>query len=366
MREIKKVKYLMKRQVNYLSGTMSPARQDDELESISWVVNYYKENEVNELVVQPKFMGSRVQVYLTDDPFVVTRKGSVKKLDYDYNPIRNKLESYFGPLEFAILDAELLPWSYLAKGLIEREFLGISEMMRRELYILEKNGLMGQIQGLAAKFDNLGEVDKTQFIEEHGHHTWRAYLAYKRLQNEFIPLDVQLDNLDKYEAQVKYYQDGPLEIKPFNILKIKQGAETVFPLNNFMAYNLLNDIPCVVTNHTQAVEEYYDVMVKTGYEGIVIKPLQITYDQIPYFKVRNPEYLRIIYGPNYLEPNYYNKLKKRKRIGWKMRNSVKDWQRGWDMLQIPNDEVPKSEKMFNLMLSHLTSEQKAKGVDPRL
>ena len=117
----------------------------------------------------------------------------------------------------------------------------------------------------------------------------------------------------------------------------------------------------------EVAESFFkDLVINYRYEGVVVKPLEVRFDVIPYFKVRNKEYLRIVYGPNYTEPNVYAKLLERKKIGYKMKLSMRDFLRGWEMLKIPHNEVSGSEEMFRLFTAHLISEGAAVGVDPRL
>lgn len=55
--------------VSYITPTMSPAdRLDNELESIEAALNYYKNKGVNEIVIQPKAMGSNVTMTIRKVP----------------------------------------------------------------------------------------------------------------------------------------------------------------------------------------------------------------------------------------------------------------------------------------------------------
>ena len=61
---------------------------------------------------------------------------------------------------------------------------------------------------------------------------------------------------------------------------------------------------------------WWEKLVESGGEGIVVKPLQFLSNfegkpVQPAIKCRGPEYLRIIYGPEYLEPTNLNRLRSR-------------------------------------------------------
>jgi hypothetical protein len=80
-KERKRLFHLVKNQVQYLSGTMAPAAADKEkndLESLEKALDYYRQQEVDQVVLEPKYMGSRANVYLFDkleDCYAISRKG---------------------------------------------------------------------------------------------------------------------------------------------------------------------------------------------------------------------------------------------------------------------------------------------------
>lgn len=67
---------------------------------------------------------------------------------------------------------------------------------------------------------------------------------------------------------------------------------------------------------SNAAIEWWEQMTSTGGEGMVVKPREfITRDRRgliqPAVKCRGPEYLRIIYGPEYLAPENLDRLRRR-------------------------------------------------------
>lgn len=64
---------------SFIAGTMSPSKSTQtELEPLSQALAYFKSKGIGKVVLQPKFMGSRVQFYLHSDKsqdFLITRSG---------------------------------------------------------------------------------------------------------------------------------------------------------------------------------------------------------------------------------------------------------------------------------------------------
>jgi hypothetical protein len=70
------------------------------------------------------------------------------------------------------------------------------------------------------------------------------------------------------------------------------------------------------TNAVEECTQWWETLVSGGSEGMVVKPLQfVAVGQHgllqPAIKCRGPEYLRIIYGPEYSRPLYLNSLRRR-------------------------------------------------------
>ena len=68
-------------------------------------------------------------------------------------------------------------------------------------------------------------------------------------------------------------------------------------------------------------------------EGVVVKSLQAT--EIPYLKVRNEQYLTLVYGPHFREPSVYSVMVQKKNIHHKLKQSEIEWKLGKKMLCIP-------------------------------
>lgn len=293
----------------FLSPTMAPvdynSKYPDVLEHPATALAYYHARGVRDLVVQPKWMGSRAHVLAFRTPeiaacagfdaqVVVTSRGGYPFFDKDQ--LAEVAPRMLADLswrignstqDFVAFDAEALPWVYKAEGLIRDEF---------------------RKPGEAAKL-------------------------FHALQGE-VPLEVDL-----YLATLENFaQDQPLELRLFGLLAYGMitdmgwFASLVLPtlmlsqteqaqlLRRLLAPDarILKVTPTIPINSTYGVKqvtEYWEEICAAGGEGVVIKPndpTQLLPDGAPMqpaLKVRGREYLRIIYGMNYLKPENFGLLR---------------------------------------------------------
>lgn len=343
--------------IKFISGTMSPANKfGDTLESMDWALDYYSKF-TDTVCIQVKQMGSRANVYLYDDPdkcFVVSRNGYIPKLDLNKEYIRliERFREDFDTLdrEMFILDAELMPWSALGKGLIDDTF--------KPHYILAS--LDNVDVPLNFEMESIGNKD--EYIAKHGHHNYNTALGLRELKKFVVGQDVAQSYLDKYNKSLSNFtSDCEPYLKPFSILyhKNKDGTEYVYKeeQNSTLYYKVNDDICWVMpVTHKEVAHSVFDTVCSLGYEGVVVKPDRVYIkDCAPYLKVRSPEYLRLTYGPDYNEPTKYDKLMYRKQVGRKLGKSINEFELGMRMLT--GDESA----MIEFILK-----DKEQGIDPRL
>jgi len=94
-------------------------------------------------------------------------------------------------------------------------------------------------------------------------------------------------------------------------------------------------------------------------EGVVIKPLDGPADVAPYMKVRNENYLTLVYGYDY--KRRYEPLCRQKRVGGKLKVSIKEHDLALAMLSADNG--PALTELIVKMIAQLNEE---KTLDPRL
>lgn len=318
----RKINYFLNSGVRFISGTMSPSPvYKNQLESIEGALNLFKDKDIHDLMIQPKHMGNRCQVYISPDSYLFTsRKGFPIK--YDLSHLKDKLQvliEQIGASEI-ILDGELMPWSVLGQGLIEEYDTSI-KIMKRVNEILEEIDSDHLHEGLYGYNTDLEEMERT---------------------------------LALYSSQEKAYY------KPFSILRMTKSGVISYPEWEWSIdsiWNALGNSNGLYTNVNELskIKNYMDSL--TDLEGIVIKPMKPEDRlKIPYIKVRNEEYLRLVYGPSYLEEDNYKSLVNSKKIDNKLRLSINQYRLGKDMLKDP----------YKNMVKMLGTFEKEESLDPRL
>ena len=301
----------------FISGTMSPSRSTrEELEPIKSAIQYFHTEGVEKVIIQPKYMGSRLQVYLHRDrtlDFAVTRSGTkagnIKVLETVYDHWHNILDSQEFWEDCLVLDGELLPWSAIGKELIDKDFLQYGKSIQNELSTLNNDPVF------------------SQFAEQIG-------LDAKAHKKE---IDIFMEQLELYG------NEHPVYYNPFSILSVdgknytKENQLNIFthllPKEPYMVLNL-NDV-----NAVEQAESFFESLTtlsmtgdsKFAHEGVVIKPLVYKEGVAPYMKVRNEQYLHLIYGYDYKFD--YQKMVDKKRIGKKLKLSIDEFEIGMKMLE---------------------------------
>lgn len=379
----RRIEWMVRNGVNFVSGTMSPAdKKDNVLEGLEAAYDYFRSNGVEKVVLQTKYMGSRAQIYLFDNVekcYGVSRNGYRirdevnEQMKPEYARLIERFRDEFhNDLVLRILDAELLPWSVLGRGLIEKDFYGAWEVEKAELEFLQ--GVNFNFSDWETKFEGFDRISKEEVVREHGHHIWETFLAWQQLRT-IDSLEVQLDDLVTFKEQIDLYgRDGPVEIKPFAILKdmTNQGEKLYLGESNYEVWEKVNDDKCLLVDLSDpesvlaGYRFYQNLTIQLGFEGVVVKPEVISLEGVPYLKVRNEEYLTLPYGPNYLNVIKYARLLANKNIYGKIRASIREWRHGWEMLAVPYNKLEESKELRELFLYHIDEEVQVQKLDPRL
>lgn len=381
-----KVKKMMANGVCFMAGTTAPTEADipnNELEGVAKAIDYFHEKGVAELHIEPKYMGSNVQLYLYKDLSqckAFSRNGFLIKKD-----LTNVFQEHLWILDEldadeAIIQVELMPWSFMAGKLIDVQFKMLTTCVKKEISFIEENGFEKVMQ------DALQEPQYLEFLKdiENGMSSKEAskkyprYETYKNLSEIEFSIQTEQDKKDilAYEKQVDIYaKDDVIHAKPFDLLRtVKNGVITTYwqermdTVYEFLHSKNTNSMEKGLTvslydkdKAIKQVQHYFDELVKNNMEGIIVKPVYRKKDLIPAMKVRNKEYLRIIYGYDYLSAKKYEKMVKNKRCNKKRKLSVKEWQIGLQMLECTEKET--MEKLMHLMLNEYSLETE---VDNRL
>jgi len=388
--KIKRLNTCIKNRVNFISGTVSPA-QSNKIKSdvkvehnindielldigIKYMFNMYiKHQKSLTLSVQPKYMGSRLNMYLYREEYLsksycVTRNGFICHVNVDtiINEMHNRLNKFMedNKIKMIIIDGELLPWSLLGKGLIEHEFLPVDKGLETEIELMEK-------------FDFDSQLAKIKLAEE----------KYKIKDSKYLHDLATTKSLYKtYNEQMKLYaEDKPICYKPFGILKIvyDDNTESIPLLDNKYSqsemYTILHDktdlidqIVIEITNENfddslKQIKSYFNKLtIDQGYEGIVFKPDYVLPGLLPMMKCRNTSYLTIIYGYDYMIEPKLSRLIENKTTANKIKQSIKDFELGMEMLKIKYDDIKDSDEYKKIVMKYLYNEEIGEKLDPRL
>ena len=320
----------------YLGATVPPcdynSNYPDYLEHPSSVFNYYAKRGITKLVAEKKYMGSRAYVLVFKDKtsaqlagfektiIINSRKGYVffddEKL---YNGVLGKdiLENIekdvlanfsFGENDFVAFDCEITPWSLKAGGLITKQF---------------------EIPGICSLVDR-EEIDAKQILDD---------------KESFV----KLLNTEHYMDRLKFYTgDEALKINVFGIVAMGSINSDRRKFEKVVLGNYINNvskhkiIKSIIKNSVYFNScEYWEVdtedfcnrdfitkewedSCRLGSEGFVFKPYNpVNYLSNGYWvqqmiKCRGVDYLRLIYGIDYLSESCFEIIKnrsiKRKRL----------------------------------------------------
>lgn len=339
--EEQRIRTLLRDKVQFISGTMAPAAASaEEMEPLETAMEYFREKFARvqaadwRLSIERKFMGSRSNIYLTRGGavYAVSRNGFRIRhtgLDEAFRAVRERMEPWMAEHNVAsmIIDAELMPWSVLGKGLIEDSFVTVGVGMQTEMKTLEA----------------LGETTAPEEAKE----------------------------LDVFRNQVQLYSrtDVAPHFKPFSILKVVyEDGRTELPESQIENYRTVSSVENLVVdlrNFHEALATataFFTRVTAEGEEGVVLKPNRVPGNRcVPFLKVRNAEYLSLVYGPKYRRSEVHKRLLREKCVKRKMQISLQEWELGRRMLLAENDEERRK-----LFVQFLYAEDAEKTVDARL
>ncbi|MDU1891092.1 MAG: hypothetical protein E6767_10405 [Dysgonomonas sp.] len=394
MEDLKRLKnridWFCENKVNAFSPTISPAPKSierNEIESIYEGMRYFYERGIQEIVVEKKYMGSYCDIYLhknLEDTYFASRNGhKINHIDLDaaIEACRD-LHSRIDWTETAILiiQSELMPWCALGKGLIDNEFIGYLSTHQNHYAHLSQSDLyekMAKVKATQAYMDYIEDrniLSTKEMREKYPHHIIRQYESLAAFG--MLDLDIYKKSLDIYQAQIDHFgKDGDIHFKPFNILKrvLDDGSE-IF-VNDNLSYKEINDdefLHLYIHNEeefNQSVESVYKWFVtleQNMEEGIVIKPRQAFIKNMPpAFKVRNNQYLTMIYGVNFHEQYDYYIM--RRKIESKLNCSINDWMINWEMLKVKYKDINGENYLLrNLVFDRIMGERVESQLDGRL
>ena len=386
-----RIYWFCKNKINDFSPTISPApkkRESNEIESISQAIRYFLENDITEIVVQKKYMGSYCSIYLKkniEETYFVSRNGfKIQHINNEealesIKTLHQKMCNQFPDFDTIIIAAELLPWSVLGSGLIEKEYAGYYDALNSHFNYLKDNNLYEKLNKIKEseifieyQQDKINLKSK-EFKTKYKSHIIRQYDALQ---------DFKVMNLEKQETSLQIFKNQieifgkvePIYFKAINVVKIVyQNGNEEIPNSN-LSFSWVNDddflhLKFNKENEAENLEiayQFFQNLTAENEEGIMIKPEKSYIKGIaPSFKVRNNNYLTMIYGVNF--SNDFEHYLDKRNIKKKWEQSINGWEINQQMLRIPYKDLDEENYLMKiLLLKRINDEEIEKNLDPRL
>jgi len=336
----------------YLPPTMSPtetSKHENLLEHPDEAFAFYRKEGITTVVCEQKHMGSRAVVVLCKDESVSQKRFGVVQASLGTVYTRTgrrffndeELERLFlVRLQLAVeksglwdelgtdwlcLDCELMPWSAKAQELLQKQYAPVGNAGVRALKAEGDliTGAMLRVPGLEALSNQTAE---------------------------------RLDAIRRYTEAYRQYcwpvhSLGDLKLAPFHLLASEGAVHTdkthtwhMEMIGKLCAADteilLATPFQIVELQDEKSVEgavAWWTNMTAEGREGMVVKPLNFVAEgrrgvTQPAIKCRGAEYLRIIYGPEYLLPVNLERLRSR-NVGAKRSLASREFALGIEALE---------------------------------
>ncbi|MEU5050450.1 polynucleotide kinase-phosphatase [Streptomyces sp. NPDC021096] len=381
-------------QLVYLPPTMAPcatSKEEGYLEHPAEAFAAYRADGVRQVICQEKHMGSRAVVLLCRDAEVARERfrtgeglpGAVytrtgRPFFDDAGPAGRVLtrlgEAVTGAglwedldTDWLLLDAELMPWSLKAAGLLRHQYAAVGAASRTAfpevLAALEAAVARGvDVSGLLGRQRERAE-DAAAFTRAYGRYCWPVgggagegtegirlapfqVLAAQGRSLAALPHDEQLALIDRL-VEADCPEDG--------------SAGLIAPTRRLVVDTEDEDSLAAGTR-------WWLELTGQGGEGMVVKPLAAyvrgTDGRLvqPGVKCRGREYLRIVYGPEYTRPENLARLRIR-HLGHKRSLALREYALGLEAL----DRLAAGEPLWRVheaVFAVLALE--SEPVDPRL
>ncbi|QKW07092.1 polynucleotide kinase-phosphatase [Streptomyces sp. NA04227] len=269
--------------------------------------------------------------------------------------------------DWLLLDAELLPWSLKASGLLRSQYASVGAAAAAAfpgvLDALESAKARGADVGALLDRQRERAADAAAFTEAYRRYCWPTdglvgvrlapfqILAVRGKSLALLPHDEQLALIDRLVAQDAALTEGTGE-----------GAGPLLQTTRRLLVDTAD------AESVRAGTDWWLELTAAGGEGMVVKPstpgVRDGSKRLvqPGVKVRGREYLRIIYGPEYTRPEHLQRLRGRS-LGHKRSLALREYALGLEAL----DRLAEGEPLWRVheaVFAVLALE--SEPVDPRL
>jgi len=315
----------------YLPPTMSPSetsRQPDLLEHPSEAFEYYRGNGVGRVVLQEKHMGSRAVIVVCRDEAVARRRFGIAgeevgacwtrtgrrfldnaALETPFLAIVRRAVERAGLWEslgtdWVCLDAELMPWSVKAHELVRQQYAAVGAAARSALEpaiaALEQTVTRGVDVAALLERQRGRRMMTAAYTEAYRRYCWPVTSV----------ADLRLAPFHLLASEGSVHVDKPHAWHMETLTRLVHSDEPGVVPTRFTAVDLTD------TEDQQRAVDWWREVTQRGGEGVVIKPTDFIARGRrgllqPALKCRGPEYLRLIYGPEYTVPENLDRLRAR-------------------------------------------------------
>lgn len=366
----------------YLPPTMSPCETRKEGPTLEHPVEsfqYYRANGVHRVVCQEKHMGSRaIAVVCRDEESAAKRFGirghgigalytrTGRPFFSDSlmeSTLLERLRAAFTNANFwkkfetdwFCLDAELMPWSAKAQELLRSQYAPVGAASRASmtaaLSALKKASARGvQMEGLVERFSARQEcVEK--YTAAYRRYCW------------------SVSSIDELKLAPFHFlaSEGTVHVNRDHIWHMRTLAE-MCDADGSLLHKTAYKVVDLTSSESQAEGvKWWESLTEKGGEGMVVKPIDWLIRGNrglvqPAVKCRGPEYLRIIYGPEYTLDEHLERLRAR-GLGAKRSLALREFALGLEALHRFVEKEPLY-RVHECVFGVLALE--SEPVDPRL
>ena len=315
----------------YLPPTMAPAatsKRDDFLEHPDEAFSYFRKAGVSEVVCEEKHMGSRAVLVVARDGDAARARFGITNDDAGVIVTRTGRPFFSQPglaktlldrvragadasglwdlldTDWLIVDAELLPWSAKSTGLLKDLYAATGAAGATALEAASR--LVGDAMGRGIDLGALTE--RTSRRAEHVASYVNAYRRYCWDVDGVDGIEIAPFQLLAADGEVLARRGHRWHLEQIDALMAAEPD----------GFRQTDRIYVDLSSPDSAAEatNWWLSMTGRGGEGMVVKPASSIMRTarglvLPGVKCRGREYLRIIYGPEYLEPAHLERLRSR-------------------------------------------------------
>ena len=315
----------------YLPPTMSPTETTEKpglLEHPAEAFAYFRREGVARVVCEEKHMGSRAVVIVCRNEDAARRRFGIveegvgicytrtgRRFFDDAKTEKEFLEKVRGAVDAAgfwqqfetdwiCLDAELMPWSAKAQELLRQQYAAVGAAAKASLtetvasleHLASKNG---DALPLIEKYKQRLEATKL-YIDSYRRYCWPVQSVS----------DLKLAPFHLLATE------GHVHVQRDHVWHMEELAEVCKASDGLLLATSYRQVDVTDTASVEEATQWWEELTGRGGEGMVVKPLDFIVRgrrglMQPAVKCRGPEYLRIIYGPEYLLPENLDRLRSR-------------------------------------------------------